>query len=573
MTIRKAIIIIFVFLLIGAGAVYYFWRQASVARGLTLEIKAPEEQILLGVPFAIIVNVGNESSSLLQDVKLTVNLPEGLVFAGSPPEKNVDYKNLGNLGAGSLTKEEFKLMAISGEKTIKKVRASVNYLPTALGSRFEKSGEVDLIIGNPAITLDLAMPKKIFSGEEFEIQVSARNISDTDFSGLELKMEYPPTFTFGKSTLVPDIGNNVWDLGGLMKGSETSFTISGNVIGPDNAFFDFKADIETIILGRSYTINHRSAVLSIAPSPLSIAISLNENPEYIVSLGDELNYTLIYANNTDVGLRDVIIKAKLIGEMFDFPSLITTASFRSTDNTLIWNAANTPGLAVLSPGASGTVDFRLKAKSAYPIKRLSDKNFTLKVEAEIESPTVPYFVTAEKTVGLAKLENKVSGKVLIDTKVFFRDAASGILNKGPFPPRVNQLTNYTIHWLISNYSTDVSNVEVKAFLGGNVRFTGVAKSNINVLPTYNERTQEMTWAIDKIVATKGVIDKPIEAIFQVEATPSVEQVGQYITLIQSTTIKATDLFTSQPLTSSDFEVTTSLPDDLTVAGQKGLVQQ
>jgi len=417
------------------------------------------------------------------------------------------------------------------------------------------------------------MPKRVFSGEDFDIKISARNISDVDFSGLELKLEYPPTFTYKKATLEPDTGNNVWDLGGLMEGSETSFVITGNVIGPDNAFFDFKADIETIILGRPYTINRRSAVLSISPSPLSIAISLNENPEYIASAGDNLNYTIIYANHTDVGLRDVIIKAKLVGEMFDFTTLDTNASFRATDNTLTWSAANTPELTLLAPGATGMVEFNLKAKETYPIRRLSDKNFMIRVEAEIESLTVPYFVTAEKTVGMAKLENKVSGKIAITTKVFFRDAVSGILNKGPFPPRVNQPTNYAIHWLITNYSTDVSNIEVKAFLGRNVKFTGNAKSNINILPIYNERTQEMTWTIDKIAATKGVIDKPIEAIFQVEATPSVDQVGQYITLIQETRLRATDLFTNQALTSNYFEVTTSLPDDLTILGQSGLVQQ
>ena len=90
MTVKKAILIIVIFLLIGGGAVYYFWNQSNLARGLTLELKAPEEKILLGVPFTLVVDVGNDSQSLLQDVKLTVNLPEGMVFAGRPPENNVD---------------------------------------------------------------------------------------------------------------------------------------------------------------------------------------------------------------------------------------------------------------------------------------------------------------------------------------------------------------------------------------------------------------------------------------------------------------------------------------------------
>lgn len=573
MTIRKAIFIILLFLIVAIGIFYFFWRQTSEVRDLTINLDAPREQILLGVPFRLGVNISNDSNSILQDVKLSINLPQGMVFVGSSPEKNTDYKNLGNLGMGSLTKEAFNLMAISGEKTIKKIRVVVNYLPLAFGSRFEKSAEVDLIIGGPAISLDLVMPTKVFSGEDFEIKVSAKNISSVDFSDLVLKMEYPPTFSFRDSTLKPDFSNNTWDLGGLLRGSATDFTISGNVIGPDNSFFDFKAVINTDVLGISYPINSRLVSLFISPSPLSIDISLNENPDYIAFPGDDLNYVLTYTNNTDIGLKDVVISAQLIGEMFDFGSLTTNASFRSSDQTLIWNAANTPVLALLAPGESEVVEFRLRVKSDYPIKRLSDKNFVLKVNAQIESPTVPYYVTAEKTIGVAKLETKVAGRISVDTRAFFRDAPAKILNKGPFPPRVGQPTNYTIHWLITNYSTDVSNVEVRAFLGGNVEFTGIVKSNISSLPVYNERTQEMVWQIDKIPATKGVIDKPIEAIFQVEATPSITQIDQYMILIQPTSIKATDMFTDTILTGGDVEETTRLPDDLTVAGQMGLVRE
>jgi hypothetical protein len=571
--IRKAIVIIFILFIIAIGVAIYFWRQTSVARDLMIDLDVPIEQISLGVPFRFGVNISNDSNSILQDVKLTITLPEGIVFVGSSPEKTTDYKNLGNLGVGSLTKEEFKLMAISGEKTIKKIKTSVNYLPSAIGSRFEKSTEVNLNLGRAAISLDLAMPKKVFSGEEFEIRVSAKNVSAVDFSDLILKIEYPPTFSFRDSTLKPDFDNNTWELGGLLKNSETSLSIFGNVIGPDNAFFDFKADLETDFLGISYLIGSLSGVVSISPSPLSIAINLNEDPDYITVFDDELNYALTYTNNTDIGLKDVVITAQLIGEMFDFRTLITDASFRSSDQTLIWNAANTPSLALLSPGDSGLIEFRLKTKSNYPIKRLSDKDFVLKIDSRIESPTVPYYVTAEKTVGLAKLETKVSGYVSIETKGFFRDAPAKILNKGPFPPQVGKPTNYTIHWLITNYSTDVSNVEVRAFLGGNVKSTGIIKSNIPSLPVYNERTQEMVWQIDRIPATKGVINKPIEAIFQVEATPSLADVGSYLTLIQPTSLKATDLFTGLDLGSSDEEVTTNLPDDPSVAGQFGVVSE
>jgi len=62
------------------------------------------------------------------------------------------------------------------------------------------------------------------------------------------------------------------------------------------------------------------------------------------------------------------------------------------------------------------------------------------------------------------------------------------------------------------------------------------------LPSYDERTQEVVWNIDKILATKGIISSPVEAIFQVEATPNVTQTGTNMPLLGQTTIRASDDF-------------------------------
>ena len=269
----------------------------------------------------------------------------------------------------------------------------------------------------------------------------------------------------------------------------------------------------------------------------------------------------------------MIISAQLVGDMFDLTTLNTNGSLRSFDKTIIWNVANTPSLAVISPGASGKVEFRIDAKDVYPIKRLSDKNFILKVNAVIESPTVPQFVAAAKTISITSQEAKVAGKAVVDAKAFFRDAASGIVNRGPMPPKVGKATNFTVHWLITNYGTDIKNVEVKAFLGGNVRFTGEAKSNTTTVPVYNERTQEVVWMIDSISAGNGVLSRSSEAIFQVEAIPSVSDIGKYMTLLQATSLKASDDFTGLEIQANDSGLNTELPDDLTITSQQGVVVQ
>jgi hypothetical protein len=62
-------------------------------------------------------------------------------------------------------------------------------------------------------------------------------------------------------------------------------------------------------------------------------------------------------------------------------------------------------------------------------------------------------------------------------------------------------------------------------------------------------------------------------VFQVTNTPSVNEVGQTITLLGPTTLTATDEYTGSTITATTAEVTTRLPDDPAASGQLGAVTQ
>ena len=162
------------------------------------------------------------------------------------------------------------------------------------------------------------------------------------------------------------------------------------------------------------------------------------------------------------------------------------------------------------------------------------------------------------------METKVAGKITINAKALWRDASSGILNSGPYPPRVNQPTKYTVHWALTNYSTDVSGAQVSAFLQSGAKWTGVTKSNINSQPSYDFSTGKVTWDVGDLMATKGVISQQPEAIFQVEVTPAANQLNQFITFLGNTAVTGKDNFTGIQLNDTGQALTTELPDDQTV---------
>ena len=540
---------IIVLLAISGFYIYQYFTSESAA----LSVEAPKEA-MIGAPFDLKVQLDNQSENDLQKVQLSIVLPEDMAsLVEGQSKEGLLTQDLGNLAKGDAIQRKIPLVILSDGQTTKRFKVSFSYLPSDFGGRLEKIKEMEVAVKESAIKLDLTAPEKVLNNEEFEIVADYSNISDVDFYDAKIKFVFPDNFIF-KDSEPKMSGKWFLQLDSLPKGANGQMLIKGKLVGEENKFFEIKDEAELSLLGRTYKINEKTASVFIASSPLSMKISVNgASSNYVSQLKDKLRYTLAFRNNTDVGLQDAVIKAKITGEMFDFSTLETKGFFSSADNTVTWNAANTPELRLLAPGAGGELSFDAQTKENFPIRKKSDKNFTLKVQGEISSPTVPYYVSADKSIGLASLENKVAGATQIEALAYFKepgDSNSGIINKGSLPPRVNIPTGFTIHWLIKNYATDVDNVGVKASLQSGVRWTGIVQSNAGTsTPVYNERTQEVSWFINKIAATKGVISEPVEAIFQIEATPNVTQINGEVPLISDAQLTAIDGFTGLKLTS------------------------
>lgn len=549
------------------GGSFYFYNYFSTSRGISLSLSV-QKNVLAGVPFDIAVNFSNGSKNSLKEANFSLFLPEGAVILGAGNGKRVFSKEIGDLGSGEDFQDKIKAVIFGDNQSVKNFSASISY-SSSFGSRFEKNESLDVLIREPGIKVDLMAPEKVLNGEEFNLAVNYSNMSDFDFSDVKLVFDFPKGFSLKK--VDRQMSGNILGIGGLRQGESGSVVITGVVVGPEKSFFEIKSKVESSYNGENIAIAEKSATVNIVSSPLSLKII--PSPDAPVFSGGSLRYSLVYGNNTNVGLKDAIIKAKLTGTMFDFFSLKTNGSFSSRDNTIIWNAASSPELKMIDSGASGAVEFEIQLKPNYPIKKINDKNFSLKVDAEISSPTVPYYVASEKTIGLASSEIKVGGMVGIESKVYFKDLLSGILNKGFLPPKVNQPVDFTIHWEIKNFSTDIKNVVVKSNLQPGVKFTGAVKSNINSVPVFNDRTQEITWQIDRIIATKGIISAPVEAVFQVEVVPNITQIGSEIPLIGDVLINAFDEFVGMQINGQFSALTTQNLSDSNFDSNYGNVTQ
>jgi hypothetical protein len=180
-------------------------------------------------------------------------------------------------------------------------------------------------------------------------------------------------------------------------------------------------------------------------------------------------------------------------------------------------------------------------------------------------------VKALKTVNIASLSTKVAGNIKVEAKAFFRDASSGILNDGPWPPEAGAATDFTVHWLVYNYSTDAADIIVKTELEKGAVFTGKTKVEVGSLEFKNE-TREVVWRIPRLIATSGVISAPPEAVFQIKATPQPSQKLSFMPLTKETLVSGRDEFSETILENFAVALTTALPYDPTVKIADGLVK-
>ncbi len=558
---------------IGAIAIIVgiYWYAAENDTGLGIEILVPEAP-LVGVPFSVRVSISNAANVVLGDAKVSLSLPEGLAFVGSSPNKNIETKQLGRIGVGGVMQEDFELIATNGENSVKRLTATASYFPEGVRSNFEERKEIDVALAGVGIALDLVLPEQALPGEDFAFEVSYKNISPIDVDGLQLRLDYPPGFEFKKSSLSPDIAPNLWRLGGLRKGSEMKFSISGNLVGPTSSKHDIRAVLQAEFDDEVYNVAEKTGTVELSASPLTLGIFSSGAPGDVALPGTELQYMVSYQNTAEQGFQNAVVTAQLSGEMFDLSTLRTKGIVSVSGNMITWNQVTSPELAIIGPRSSGELTFSVRTKGAYPIRRLSDKNFVLKIDARIESPTVIPSVQSKATVGIGRLETKIRGDLRLDAKAFFRDAEAGVVNRGPFPPRVGVATNFTVHWVLRNYATDATGVIVMAALPPGVKYVSSVRMSSGVL-SYADGPQIVQWQIDKIPANKGVLDKPLEAVFQIEAMPQPNQAKSAMPLIGEATFTAKDDFTAAELRGGDPAINSSLPDDVTVGSGGGIVVQ
>lgn len=556
--------IIFIAVVISSSIGFYFWLTSFKKSLVDFNISGPT-QTASGEQVAYQISYWNNTNQILQNAVLVIRYPQDSLVANGKVIQNID---LGNIGIGGGGKQEISLAFVGSDKSIQKLQAVLSYKPQNTSSTFENEAVKEIAINGSALVIDFKAPETVLPNIRNIYLIHYKNNTDKIINGVSIEANYPQNFSFVSSDVTPARGNNIWDLGDLNPNEEGDITVSGVLRNALNANFEFAIGARG--KDKFFKFNGVSSQVNLATLPIEMNISVNNEQNITVNPGDFLQFKINYKNNAEIALESVVLKAGLDGLMYDFSTLKTSGFYNGLDNTITWNAGNVAEFKNLGPGVSGELEFQINVKSRYVIRTFRDKNFLLQVLATMETPTVPSSLAIKSLSVSDDLAIKVNTKAELKTKGYYYDAS--IKNSGPLPPKVNQTTTYTIHWLISNYSNDLDSVIVKTIFPEGVSWLNKKSGSGADTLEYNDRTNELSGNIGKLSAGVGILLDSYEVIFQVALTPSVKNVNTIMNVLGESNLTAADTFTGINITAMAPALKTDMPNDSGVGLVKSAVQ-
>ncbi len=499
----------------------------------------------------------------IKNTTLEISYPEAF-----KPTNNTNFQKesptsgiikLGTIKRHSQGKVVFNGKAYSPKGALIYLRANLKYQPSSFSGQFQTKSQIGVNITSAPISVEIEAPQNISSGNQINYLITYRNNGSEAFENLKIKIDYPDQFTFSHSNPRSLEGNNIWYLGNLSPGQSGKIIITGKLEGERNKIKTARVYIGTTEQDGFMSYSEESIATKIVASPLSITQTVNGVQHLNVNAGEILNFKIMFKNDGNIGLRDVIVKEKLASSVLDYSTLdMQGGSYNADDKIITWKASDIPNFKSLDPGQGGTIIFSIQIKNVIQVKNKNDKNFVISSVATIDSPDIPTPITMNKIIAGNIMDMKLNSKLILATKGYYDDQK--ISNSGPIPPKVGQATTYTIHWLITNISNDLSKAKVEAFLPTNALMTG------KTFPTganldYNQRTNSIVWNVGNVKSGVGILTSPKEVAFQVQIKPSPDQIGKEVKLLGQSILTAKDDFTEANLKQVSNQKTTNLSED------------
>lgn len=529
--------------------------------------------VAAGQELAFDIVAENKNNSSISDVDLYIDYPDGTKSSlDITQDLSYSKETIGEIDSGATIRKASRSILFGAEHSIKEIRVTLDYGIKGSNARYKKEKIYSVTISSAPLSLGIEHVGEAVTGQDVEFKITLRSNSNTALTNLLLKSEYP--FGFTPREYSPELNkeSNAWLIESMTAGEEKIFYLKGRIDGEEGDVRAFRFMVGT----RSTKDNQSIATaflsnletIAIRKPPIGVKFSLSgiDRGDVAVRSGETVSANLEISNNLQSTLVDAEISAVFSGIIFDYESPQPNSGFyRSVDKTIVWDKSMIADLAKLEPGSIVSTSFSFKTLPD-PIDKII-KNGTMKVVVSVTGKQL-----SESGVGQVvntKTERLVKSlsSVTIAPRLVY--SVGPFQNSGPYPPKVDTPTTYTVVLSAKAGSNDVQDTEVRAVLPSYVEWLGVTNPTDQV--TWNPDRNEVVWRVGTMSAGTGLASSAREASFQVSFTPSISQLGEAPILMRNITINAKDAFTAKPIGGMAGDITTRLPSDPKYSSVSGVV--
>jgi hypothetical protein len=508
-----------------------------------------------GAELPIQVEIANKNAADLVDATLTLYYPKGATDETGTDVMRIE-RPMGTIGSGKTKSEEFTVILYGEQGISRALTATLSYKLAGSSASFEKESTFSVMVSSSPVGLTIDAPTGVVSGQPFTLTIRNTFSGDKLLPNVIARIEYPNGFVFQSVDQEPMSGNNVWNLGDLQKGDERTITITGKIIGEvldEKAFRIYIGTPEDPSSSKiAVAYNSALATLQVIEPFLAGTIVVQQQRDDVIALriGETINGAVSWVNNSAFTITNPTFTLALGGAPID-PSSINAANsyYDTVTGNIIWNSDSNPLLAFLGPGAKGELPFSFK-----PIGS-TNSDVTLALSLAGTIPDQGNIAQSIDTID-QKIVRFASSIQFAAQSLY---SIGPIKNAGPYPPKADTETTYTLVWTVLPTDNPLAAVTASAILPPSVTWTGTIVPSTEAI-SYSADTRVITWnigALPKATTTP----KSRTVSFQVKVKPTKSQVGNPLTLLGETVVTATDTVTETTIESKKAPLTTRFDTD------------
>lgn len=494
------------------------------------------------------LQIVNNNDVPLEVSDITITYPPGTRLASNPSKETTRVvNNLGDIAPHQVINDTLRVVLFGEEKSDQEIKAELEYHLPNSGTIYVKEVSYHVVIDAAPVAIQVTSPDAVTSGDEVTLEVNVLSNTGKLIPGLLLKVNYPPGFAFTRATPAPQTGTtNLWALGDLSASSSRSILITGVMTGQDNDTKAFQIIAGTGTAGstKDVTLVYNSLFQKVTLSKpflgLSVTLDGGTTDPAIAEGTAPVRALLSWANNTDMTLTDCALQTKFNGALDQRSVKIDTAgNYFSSTNTVIWNANSLDAFKILNPNDSSaqTIIFNSAplVSGATTVKKPS-----INLDSVLSCTRVGDTAHKDST-----LTTRVTRAVRVASNVQFSASAryytGPFTNTGPFPPKGDEDTTFTVIWSLTNTSNDITSSQIKAVLPPYATWSNNSLGDGTI--SYDPNSRIVTWAVGTLKAGVGY-ESPVKQIsFQVSIKPPVTAEGSFAQIIGPATFTGVDDFT------------------------------